>query len=203
MKSIIYDVLPPCGLGAIWGNCPHPTEYNPLFPSGTTQRNLKGRVSAVAYRSRGDEPFYYDLYSYDRRGRLEALVRYTENLGYEAIHYEYTKGDQLSKVLFMDGQRSFGTWYDYDENGRLWKVYSKLSPVVAKPNGSGLVSGHNDPVLTWRRPLTLNMITKPATADVVYEYDAAGRLTGKHYNVSGNPPHTTSTGYTYDVMDRL
>ena len=68
-----------------WNNLSTPRDYDEygveLTASEHKVRNQKGRVAAVAYRERGHHPYNYVVYSYDERGRVEALLRYTDNLG--------------------------------------------------------------------------------------------------------------------------
>ncbi len=59
-----------------------------LSPHGSAG-GLKGHEAAVAYRERASEPFHYTVLSYDERGRVEAILRCTENIGFDAVYYHY------------------------------------------------------------------------------------------------------------------
>ena len=76
--------------------------WDALTPTGVV-RNQKGREAAVAYRDKACEPFHYSVMSYDERGRVEALLRYNENLGFDAVYYQYNSANQ---VIALDCGRS-------------------------------------------------------------------------------------------------
>ncbi len=125
-----YDELPPA-VGVIWSNFPAHSQWDLLAPTGKV-RKLKGRLAATAYRQHAGEPFHYEVRSYDERGRIEALLRYTENLGFDAVYYSYNSANQVIAVTDVSPQRQHSTWYGTDHNGRVDKVWSYLGD-----NGSG------------------------------------------------------------------
>lgn len=137
--AVNYDTLPPLQ-GAVWYGFPSHAEWDKLAPTGKI-RNLRGREGAVAYREKGYEAFHYAVMSYDERGRVEALIHYNENLGFDAVYYRYNSANQVISITVADPWRKFLTWYGYDHQGRIDSVWS----MITSP-GSGLVrsSGFGD-----------------------------------------------------------
>lgn len=166
-----YDELPQKA-GAVWSNFT-PTDragvWDSLAPKGKV-RNLKGQQAAVAYRDKYSEPFHYQVYSYDERGRVEALLRFTENLGYDAVYYKYNSANQVIQQTAVDSWRQSVTWYGYDYNGRIDTVWSKITA-----NGTGLLHGSNTSSLdSLKRPFP---VTKTSDcAQMVYRYNKRGMI---------------------------
>lgn len=134
--AVQYDEMPPTS-GAAWRTFPAWEKWNVLAPTGTV-RNLKGREVAVAYRDKAAEPFHYAVMSYDERGRVEALLHYNENLGFDAVYYQYNSANQIIAITVADPFRRFTTWYGYDQQGRRDSVWTRLDAA-----GSGLLVGGN------------------------------------------------------------
>ncbi len=134
--GINYDRMP-FSTGALWSGFPLINRWDALTPTGKV-RNLKGREAAVAYRDKASEPFHYSAMSYDERGRVEALLHYNENLGFDAVYYQYNSSNQIIGVMVADPLRRFTTWYGYDRQGRVDSVWTKL-----EGPGSGLLAGGN------------------------------------------------------------
>ncbi len=160
-----YDEMPP-KVGAIWGNMPDTTKWNAITPFYTwdrgnrTPKNLIGRRSAVAYRDDEVDALHYVLFSYDPRGRVQGLMRYTENLGFDGVYYTYNSANQVICVRQIDPIKQFVTWYSYDQNGRVDSVWTK---VTAKGTGFGIT--------TLSLP---DAPFKPTTADLAYTYNKRG-----------------------------
>ena len=159
--AINYDCLP-YSAGAAWETFPSIAEWNALAPHDSV-RNLKGREAAVAYREHGGEPYHYSVISYDERGRPEALLRYTENLGFDAVYYHYNSMNQVTSVTVADPFRQFTTWYGYDDNGRVDSVWTKLGAA-----GTGL--GYIAPSY----PAT--PLSRPDDAEITYVYTKTGQV---------------------------
>lgn len=157
--AVAYDALPP-SVGSVWGGFPDEYSWGVLAPKGSV-RNLKGQAAAVAYRERSGEPYNYVVTSYDERGRVEAILRYTENLGFDAVYYSYNSRNDVTRVTGADVLRQFTTFYGYDHNGRIDSVWTSLSGA-----GNGLYSffGHRYPFPQDR----------PDSADIVYNYTRLG-----------------------------
>lgn len=134
--------------------------YNPGMP----QKNLAGRMDAIEYLSerftQSTAPKGYIFYSYDDRGRVEWIENWipksNQNDGNGSLgtrtQYEYDFQGNVTKTyfrrLFPPGANSntFYVWYDYDEVGRLKKVFANTAD------------------------------NKPATAEAEYSYWPGGQL---------------------------
>ena len=178
--AIHYDDLP-YSAGAAFETFPQAAAWDSLAPHGKV-RNLKGREAAVAYREHGGEPFHYSVISYDERGRPEALLRYTENLGFDAIYYAYNSMNQLIAVTVADPYRQFATWYGYDDNGRLDSVWTKLSEA-----GYGL-KGYDGSQAKYP---TVEM-SRPQSAEITYVYTKTGQVDSMFY-----PAVSVAVDYRY------
>lgn len=173
--AMAYDGLPDRE-GSIWSALPPNADWNAIAPRGTL-RNLRGREAAVAWREHGGEPWHYAVFSYDERGRVEALLRYTENVGYDAVHYEYNALNQVTMVRVADPLNHHVSWYGYDRNGRLDTIRTLLR------KGAGLGVG------TLRRPL---VPSRPDDPDVVFGYTRTGHVATMSY-----PPADVRVDYAY------
>ena len=184
--AIGYDRMPD-EAGPVWGTFPGKSTWDGLAPKGSV-RNLKGREAAVAYREHGGEPFHYSVMSYDERGRPEALLRYTDNLGFDAVYYRYNSMNQVISVTTADPLRQHTTWYGYDDNARVDSVWTQLGDV-----GTGL--GHVNPVY----PST--PLNRPLNAQITYVYTPTGQVDSMYY-----PSIDVVTAYSYSPrkwLDRL
>jgi RHS repeat-associated protein len=183
--AIVYDELPVPG-GSVWTHFPAQAQWNALTPTGRV-RNLKGREAAVAYRQHAGEPYHFVVMSYDERGRLEALLRYTENLGFDAVYYTYNSMNTVTSVRVVDPQRQYTTWYGYNTNGKVDSVWTKLSAV-----GTGF--GISNPA--YRAPER-----RGRDADIVYTYTKRWQVDKMFY-----PLIATQVAYAYNgrmLMDSM
>ncbi|HVZ40827.1 MAG TPA: hypothetical protein VHI13_16225, partial [Candidatus Kapabacteria bacterium] len=180
--AINYDGLP-AQRGPVWAAFPADSQWNALMPHGVL-RNLKGREAAIAWREHGGEPFHYSVMSYDERGRVEALVRYTENIGFDAVYYAYNSMNQVTSVRVVDYHRTYQTWYGYDANGRVDSVWTSLSSISA-----GLVGGPFTNHLWTFRP----SLPRPDNAQIVYSYTRTGQVDTMAY-----PRIGVLVGYAYN-----
>ncbi len=176
--AVAYDTLPPAQ-GAVWGAFPSFAQWSALAPRGVL-RYQRGREAATAYRERGSEPFHYVVMSYDERGRVEALLRYTENLGFDAVYYTYNATNQVVSVRSADMMRQHTSWYGFDAQGRIDSVWTRLSAA-----GLGLKAVNG---LLYPAPQA-----KPDTADIVYRYTKTGMLDTMLY-----PPVNVVVSYDYN-----
>gem|GEM_PF-1518773 len=162
-----YDTLPD-RTGAIWSNFPEKALWDSIAPyhswdrGARTPRNLRGKKAATAYRDKSNEPFHYVVMSYDPRGRTQALLRYTENLGFDAVYYTYNSANQVLNIRVVEPLRQYVTWYGYDNNGRVDSIWTALSH-----DSTGLG------ISTLRLP---PCPVRPDTADIVYSYDKRGNV---------------------------
>jgi len=177
--AIAYDRMP--ASGGLWATLPPKAVWEKLAPTGKL-RNQKGHEAVVACRERGSEPYHYTALSYDDRGRVEAILRCTENLGFDAVYYQYNAMDQVTSVTVADPLRSHTSWYGYDYNGRIDSVWTTL-----RSPGSGLLPTDSVSRSQGRLrypPALASEIHRPAgmsAPDIVYEYTRSGQLAHMEY----------------------
>ncbi|MBK9247189.1 MAG: hypothetical protein IPM69_03535 [Ignavibacteria bacterium] len=169
LQVTAYDKLPQ-HLGAVWSGFPANNLWDSLAPTGVV-RHLLGRTSASAYRQNNGQPFHYLVYSYDERGRVEAVLRFTENLGFEAVYYTYNSANLPIRIRTADPFNQHVIWYSYDMNGRMDTVYSSLS----EGKGVGWINA--------KRPSFTP--TKPSDPDAWYSYARRGYADTIHYATTG------------------
>lgn len=177
-----YDSLPP-RLGPVWGAFPSYAEWDSIAPTKRI-RNIKGREVAVAYREHGGHPFHFVVLSYDERGRVEALLRYTENLGFDAVYYAYNSSNQVVEVRSADPLNQHSTWYGYNYNGQVDSVWTKLTM------NAGLGLG----AATYPVSHTLPRMSP----DIVYRYTPRAQV-----DVMDYPPITGAVNYDYNARGWL
>lgn len=156
LQSIWYDELPP-QQGAVWSGAPPASVWNKLALHGAV-RNLLGRPSVVAYRTDATQPFHYVVRSYDERGRVECILRLTENVGYDAVYYAYNSSNSITSVHVVDARGQHATFYGYDQEGRVCKTWTRSSA-----NGFG-------PFMEPRRPQLLTLERDGVSQQPVAEY---------------------------------
>jgi len=173
--------------GNIWGGLPRRLALECLTPTGSF-RNLSGRTVAVAYRDHGKDKFWYKVYSYDEKGRPECEIHIDDNLGIGATYFTYNDAGSPICIRQVDAIRNHATWYAYDDNGRVARLWTALS-IVGAQYGIGPATLDNSMTANCYSAMSQYFIARPADPDVTYAYDAMGRLTGKVYNnadVAGN-----------------
>ena len=213
--AVHYDELPD-PTGEVWGGFPSHSKWHKLMPKrpdwfdednnpNTAEiqqiSNLKGRESAVAYRDHSGEPYHYTVTSYDPRGRVEAVIHYTENVGFDAVYYKYNSMNLITEVRTIDPFRQHTTWYGYDHNGRLDSVWTKLSD-----DGTGFAgtATGNYPWLNTPRYPTYHDEPRPDRdqADIVYTYDERGFISKKQLQPgndnNGMQGLNVTTNYVYN-----
>ncbi len=86
------------------------------------------------------------LYSYDEKGRIKRKYLFTEDIPLIRYTYLYNLQDQVTRSAVRAGQDKFYHFYDYNDLGRLSKVYvsqdsicPNLSDIFYTYNQSGLV----------------------------------------------------------------
>ncbi|MCE2503338.1 MAG: RHS repeat protein, partial [Chlorobi bacterium] len=214
--AIHYDELPR-PIGDIWGGFPDHDRWHRLMPRradwfdeddnpNTTDisrvSNLKGREAAVAYRDHSGEPYHYTVTSYDPRGRVEAVIHYTENLGFDAVYYEYNSMNLITKVRTIDPFRQHTTWYGYDANGRLDSVWTKLSDYGTGFAGRATL---DYPWLNSPRYPSWYDEQRPGRdrTDILYSYDQRGLLEQKRLQPANDKDGAPGLGvvldYTYNA----
>jgi RHS repeat-associated protein len=129
-----YDELPSSISSYIFSNFPDKSVWNNLMEEKTSTespaikvrkaRNLKGRVATIAYREKGDMPFNYLVFSYDERGRVETMLRLTDNIGFDAVYYTYNSMDAVTSVRVVDANKQLATYYGYDNEARIDTIWN-------------------------------------------------------------------------------
>jgi RHS repeat-associated protein len=161
------------------------------------QRNLKGKISETnAYRlgSLCNRTFY----SYDELGRVEWEVQSGLGTYAKKLYYWYDLQGNITKKGYVDLQSNYNmyTFYDYDQQGRLWKVWTGTDP-----NGSGKVKEAEYSYSFGDRVSQLKLGAAPAQT-VDYTYNNRGWLT------SINDPDNMGTDkfaemLGYDTRDKV
>ncbi len=224
-----YDELPESH-GMIWKEFPEKSVWDNISKKtndwvilsdktmGTTikseVRNLKGRQAAIAYRESGALPFNYMVFSYDARGRLEALMRYTDNLGYDAVYYYYNSADQITCQITADPIRHQVTWNEYDNLGNLISVVSTppLDYGLCKdidgnydssnPSFDNLIDDSKLPTATDKYyQYFKNLKDNYTNPDAEYTYYDNGLIQNIYYYDDNNEQYTTIK--SYDEHKRL
>ena len=218
-----YDELPP-SMGTIWGEFPKKSTWNKFAKKSFTWnlnadrtmgrkissevKNIKGKKAAIAYRESGALPFNYMVFSYDARGRVESLLRYTDNLGFDAVYYYYNSSDQIICQITADPIRHQITWNEYDDYGQLKNVFT--TPPIdrglcrgdngydpANPNFDNLFeSGSGD--YTAQLKAMKDALSDP---DVCYSYNHNGLLQNITY-VDSEKGRKIGKTYYYDQYKR-
>jgi hypothetical protein len=93
----------------------------------------KGQKATIAYKENQNDAFNYIVMSYDARGRVEAIMKWNENTGFDMVHYTYNSMNQVLTVTSADAQFKFMIWNEYDDNNAesmlVWNP-SKVNPVI-------------------------------------------------------------------------
>lgn len=171
---VSYDRIP-YRTGPVWGAFPSKGRWDSLAPTGRV-RNGQGHEVAVAWREHGGEPYHYSVMSYDERGRVEALLRYSENLGFDAVYYRYNSMNQVTETRVTDPLHAHRTWRGYDIDGRPDSIWTRLE------TGQGLARGGTQ--LTAQRAPDLTG-TRPGVPDIVYNYRPTDLVASVTYPVAG------------------
>ncbi len=183
--AICYDSLP-ARKGSIWKNFPPYYKWDSIAPRGKI-RNMKGKEVAIAYRDHGGEPYHYVVLSYDERGRVEALLRYTESLGFDAVYYSYNSANMVTTVRVADPFRQYTSFYGYDWNGRVDSIWTKLQTPFSGLLVNLAPSMRAD---SLKRP---TMPSRPEQADITYIYTKTGQIDTMTY-----PPSNITVTYAYN-----
>ncbi len=113
------------------------------------------------------------------------MLRYTENLGFDAVYYQYNALNQVTAVVVADPLRQYDTWYGYDYNGRVDSVWTRLTDYNYFQSGLGMGLAAAPAV-----PERDEVVTG---ADITYHYTKQGLIDTTWY-----PPirYRTSSDYT-------
>ncbi len=186
LQVVAYDQLPQHS-GAIWGGMPEYDVFDKLLEG--IEPNLKGNVSAIAYRDSKEDEFNYVVIHYDARSRVKAFVRYTPDNGFDAVHYSYNSADKVTAIHAFDANSTYATWYGYNDMGQLVKVWSKMyktgDPDV-DPYFVGLKASYMEPWEQGNLKPIFEMINGiefdlVEDLDIAYEYNNKFALESKSY----------------------
>jgi hypothetical protein len=97
------------------------------------------------------------------------ILRYTENIGFDAVYYEYNSMNQIRKVMVVEQVRQYATWYGYDDNGRVDSVWTSLS-AIDNFSDFGVLNYYSYPTFPP------SLVEKPDSADIVYKYNKRGSV---------------------------
>ena len=197
--AYFYDDFP-LRKGAVWGQIPEIEKWVSFSPKNGL-RNTMERVTAIAYRDMPNQAFNYIVYSYDERGRIEAMLRFTDNIGFDAVYYKYNSENNVTSVRVLDPLHNNQTWYDYDSFGRLEKASTAYDNTPNDMEYWGLNAKHSNGVEATFAAVIPPALTKPETPDVKYDYNTSDLLIAKTYPI-GNQ-NSFVTHYTYNQMKHL
>ncbi len=163
-------------------------------PYVTGQRNLCGRLSvSVSYRL--GEVALTTFYSYDENGRVEWIVQ--KELG-KKILYDYDFQGDVTKKSYQDlnnPANNFFTWYEYDQLGRLARVFS----------GSDFASRVQEANYTYTASGRVSRLQLGNAQGVDYVYNPRDWLDAiNNQNLSGEtqlPPDKFGEVIGYDNID--
>ncbi|MBM4176315.1 MAG: RHS repeat protein, partial [Ignavibacteria bacterium] len=92
---------------------------DPINPDSIKSGNIKGRLTAIAFRDKVNESWNYKVFTYNHLGRVKNLwVKFGSN-PWKRIINEYDHQGNLVKQTI---ENDFYFWYDYDIQGRLKEV---------------------------------------------------------------------------------
>ncbi len=199
LQTIAYDQLPKLD-GSIWGGMPDMMIFNKILEG--VAPNIKGNVSAIAYRDSKEDDFSYVVIRYDARSRVKAFVRYTPDNGFDAVHYAYNSANKVTAIHAFDGNTSYVTWYGYNSIGQLEKVWSHMyqakdnlvSPdfIGLKMDYTGLwVADNLKPIMEMIDGLSIDLVND---LDITYNYNSKYALESKEFAYH-NQNLTVNYGY--------
>ncbi len=182
-SMVIYDHVPNVISsrvpGAVFNGLPPKRLLECLAPTGEF-RNTLGRVAAQAYRDHSSQAYWYKVYSYDHKGRVECEIRIDDGLGIGVTYLTYNSASLVTSVRTVDAIRNHATWYTYDNAGRVSQMRTALS--ASGPDfGLGLMDDDDDTLFNCYQTMTPYFAARPTDPDVVYSYDKMGRMTSKVY----------------------
>jgi RHS repeat-associated protein len=175
-------------------------EPAPEKPAGREQRFVHGAVSS----SKNNQSTSY--YSYDERGRMEWMVQDIPGLGMKTIDYRYGPVGAVQEVVYQrnDNSERFTHFYEYDVNGRLYRVYTTRDLLEYNKEGkltNGSIAYDNKGHITTPGPLQLQatysyylhgplkrIVYADGVQGIDYTYTADGALKGINDAAKDNDP---------------
>jgi len=189
-RFIMYYDRFPASVGGIWGALPSSSTWSQLLSQGFLP-DYKGKLSAIAYRESAQEPYHYIVYSYDILGRIDAQLRWTENIGFDAVYYTYNASGQIIETVTADPFNKHVTTISYDDNARPDTIRSELYL------GSGLQMNNGN----WSTVAQYPQYTPPPSSwDIAFTYGIGGKMQSIVRNTSSG---LVEQGFRYDNRNRM
>ncbi len=142
---------------------------NPTILSFINKFNHKGRLAAIAFRSKTTDPWSYKVFAYDSRGRVKELWVKFEDKSWKQIINKY---DHFGNLVKQSIPADFHYWYDYDNQGRLKEVRTSADDNKSLAKLEAVCTYNKD-----NRISRLELSDLKTTLDKInYLYDNRGRL---------------------------
>ncbi|QQS36979.1 MAG: hypothetical protein IPM56_03210 [Ignavibacteriales bacterium] len=142
---------------------------NPTILSLINKFNHKGRLAAIAFRSKTTDPWSYKVFAYDSRGRVKELWVKFEDKSWKQIINKY---DHFGNLVKQSIPADFHYWYDYDRQGRLKEVRTSADDNKSLAKLEAVLDYNKD-----NKILQLAYPDLQETQDrITYTYDNRGRL---------------------------
>ncbi|MFH0733188.1 MAG: hypothetical protein V1773_01845 [bacterium] len=194
-----------------------------------TEWNIKTRLFARAFRNQIGEVWNYELFNYDQLGNVkENWIKY-ENKSWKKVVSEYDLMSHLTKQTVCQYIGNSLTplayiWYEYDTEGRLWKVYTNIVNNVATkkleakytynlddsiekvylgPTSSEVVDYTYDSDRGWVNNINRKFGTSTKFNEKLTYYNNGNINTSIMLNLGSSTWATLYDSYTYDGMNRL
>lgn len=157
------------------------------LPVQRTQRFVHGAVSA----SKNDNVITW--YSYDERGRVEWMVQQIKDLGTKILDYRYGPTGAVQEIVFQKGvdEEQFTHFYEYDPDGRLFKVYTTRNALDYTKTGELVNSSVLELQATYQYYLhgpLKRVVYANGLQGIDYVYTADGALKGINDADPANDP---------------
>lgn len=140
---------------------------NPHLTSFISDKNLKGKLVATAFRDKPGDQWNFKVYTYDYLGRVHYYWVKMGSENWKVIINEYDNIGNLAKQVVNN---EFHVWYNYDEQGRLKEVRSNIHNAKTTSKLDAVYTyDKSDRILTAE----FGSNVKPK---MFYTYDIRGRL---------------------------
>ncbi len=188
------------------------------YPFGAV--NLKGKLTAAAYRDKPGNNWNYDFISYDHLGRIAE-----QKTGSKQLTYNY---DNLGNVTEVNINGDYKMLYEYDTRSRLKEVYSDkgaegdslkleagytyfndgqintetkiITPLDLKLNDLVVTSGKK---YTGQRTVKADTVQIEPGAEVIFKAENKITLKPGFHAKSGSAFRTKLETVAYDSLDKL
>ena len=162
-----------------------------VLPDGTSPNRLhnqSGKVSAIAYRDNSNDKYNYMVFSYDERGRVEAVLKFVRPIGFTAMYYTYNSMNSVKTERSVDGCHTVTTYYNYNQEGLVDSVWHRF-------DNNGLLINNGVPA-TCGNLYYQALPTIPGYPDIAYCHNQLDQVTKMSYLMNGlNPKYTVDYNY--------